>query len=304
EALDVAGDAVGRREPEPAPLAHGEAVQAAVPAERAAALVDHDAGTERAGRRVALDEGPGAVLADEAHLHALRLVGDGQAQRRGVRPHFRLRQLADREERLGEVGGAEREEEVRLVLRGVGRGAEARAAGAGIRADAGIVAGGETRGAELAGAPAKQPELDPLVAARARVRGAAREILVEEGLDDGAREGLGRVEDVVREAQPIGDGARVVEVVERAAAALLPPHETERDADHVVAGGRAAGRGDGAVDPAAHGDDHALAAHAAAPPRTCATRDGSRSRTVSTSAAVVEGPRLRRSPSRAASASR
>jgi hypothetical protein len=65
----------------------------------------------------------------------------------------------------------------------------------------------------------------------------------------------------------------VQEVVEGAAAALPVRGEAQGDADDVVARGDAARGRDGAVDAAAHRDDHALA-HAALPARICATRRG------------------------------
>src|SRR5207249_2813001 len=174
----------------------------------------------------------------------------------------------------------------------------------GIDADAGVVTGGQARGAEFARAFPEEPELHVLVAPRARVRRPPREVFRHERLHDVALERLGHVEHVVREAEAVSDGTRVVEVVERAAVAVGGPQEPERDANHVVARRHAAGGRDGAVDATAHRRDDPLSPHAAAPPRTWATRPGSTSSTRSTSTALVVGPRLSRRPPRAASASR
>src|SRR6185369_8354010 len=134
------------------------------------------------------------------------------------------------------------------------------------------------------------------------VRRAAGEVLGDEGRDDAFREGLRRIDDVVREAEAVGDGLRIAEIVERAAVSPRAAEQAERDADHLVPGGHAAGRRDGTVHPAAHRDDHALshrAPYAAAPARTCRTSGGRRSSTRSTSSAVVVGPTLTRTPPRA-----
>jgi len=63
------------------------------------------------------------------------------------------------------------------------------------------------------------------------------EIVGDERRHDPRLERIREVEDVVREAEPVGDGTRVEKVVERAAAPLPAPREPERDADDVVARG-------------------------------------------------------------------
>jgi len=87
------------------------------------------------------------------------------------------------------------------------------------------------------------------------VRGAPGDVLGDEGVDHAPLELVGEVEDVVREAEAVGDRARVVEVVEGAAASAAARREAKRDADHLVARGSAARGRDRAVHPAAHGDD-------------------------------------------------
>src|SRR5262249_4768933 len=150
---------------------------------------------------------------------------------------------------------AEHEEEVGLILPGVARRPEGGGTGRRIDGDPRVVAGGQAGRPELTGPPPEQSELHVLVAARTWIWGPAGEILRHERLHDVALERLRHVEDVVREAEPIGDGARVVEVVERAAMAVRLAEEAERDADHVVSRGDAAGGRDGAVHAAAHGGD-------------------------------------------------
>src|SRR5436309_9014174 len=249
--------------------------------------VDDAAGPKRVVPGVPRDETRRIAVRDEADVHALRLVGDREIQPRRLRPHLGLGQLADREERAPELRLPEHEEEVGLILRRIDGRVETEAAGGRIRPAPGVVAGREPPRAQLAGALPEEVELHVLVTARARVRGAAAEILADERLDHVARERIRQIEHVVREAEAIGDRTGVVEVVERAAAPAPVTREPERDPDHLVTGRHAAGGGDGAVDPAAHRDDDPLPTHAAASPRTCATSRGSISSTWSMSAAVV-----------------
>src|SRR5207253_8964694 len=298
DGLDVASRTSG--DPEPPALTDREAMDAAVAAELASRRVDDDAGPERLGRGLPLDEAGDVARRHEADLHAVRLLGDGEAERPRLGPDFLFGQLADGEEGPLEIPVGEREEEVGLVLGCVGRGPEMRAAALGVDADAGVVAGGEARRAELPRPPPEQPELDVLVAAGARVRRAAGEILGDERPHHLALEDVREVEHVVGEAEPLGDGAGVVEVLEGATAAGPVARQSERDADHLVAGAHAPGGRHRAVDAPAHGDDDP---HAAAPRRTWATSSGSTASTRSTSASVVPGPTLRRSPLRAVSGS-
>src|SRR5438093_289196 len=275
-------------------------MDAAVAPDLLSGLVDDCAPPERLGRRLPLDEAGRAARGHEADLHAVRLLGDREAERPSLGPHLGLGQLADREERPLQVRAGEREQEVGLVLGGVGRGPEAWAAALGVDADAGIVAGGKPARAELPGSPPEQAELDVLVAARARVRRAPGEVLGDERPHHLALEDVGEVEHVVGKAEPVGDRARVVEVVEGAAAAASVARQAERDADHLMARADAPGGRDRAVDTAAHRDHDP---HAAAPRRTWATSSGSTASTWSMPASVVAGPTLRRSPLRAVSGS-
>ncbi len=105
-------------------------------------------------------------------------------------------------------------------------------------------------------------ELGPHVAADAGDRRAPGEIFVGESLDHFLAKGALVVEHVVREAEPVGDRARVADIVAGAARALAPGGgavivELQRDADDFGAAA-ARQRGDHrAVDPARHGDDDA-----------------------------------------------
>ena len=98
------------------------------------------------------------------------------------------------------------------------------------------MAGREAVRAELAREAQQVGELDPLVAAHARDRGTAREIVVGEAIDHARPERALIVEDIMRDAEPIGDGARVAYVAPGAAAARAPHRlamivELQRDPD-------------------------------------------------------------------------
>jgi len=74
--------------------------------------------------------------------------------------------------------------------------------------------------------------------------------------DDRAIEVLGHVEHVVRDAELLGDAARVVDVGHRTAPRVRrATPELQRGADHVVAGADHQGSGDRRVDTSRHGHE-------------------------------------------------
>ena len=87
-------------------------------------------------------------------------------------------------------------------------------------ADAGVVAGGDAVGADLAGGGEELIELHVIVAEGARNRSAAFEVIVDERADYGVFEFALEVHDVERDAEMFGYAAGVVDVVDRAAAVL------------------------------------------------------------------------------------
>src|SRR6185369_17624851 len=101
-----------------AALSDREAVDTRMPAQRAALAV-HDRPGAVLGGRLPLHEARVVPVGDEADLLALRLVGGGQAALPGQPPHLGLLEVAHREEGGGELGLAEAEQEVRLVLAAV-----------------------------------------------------------------------------------------------------------------------------------------------------------------------------------------
>ncbi len=105
-------------------------------------------------------------------------------------------------------------------MAGVGGALEDPAVALGVVLVAGVVAGGDAVGADLAGGDEQLVELQVVVAERAGDGRASGEILVDEGADDVALEAVLLVDDVVGDAEVLGDAAGVVDVIDGAAAAL------------------------------------------------------------------------------------
>ena len=82
------------------------------------------------------------------------------------------------------------------------------------------MAGSDAVGADLARGDEQLIELEMVVAERAGDGRASGEILLDEGADDVALEALLLVDDVVRDVEVLGDAAGVVDIIDRAAAAL------------------------------------------------------------------------------------
>ena len=85
------------------------------------------------------------------------------------------------------------------------------------------MAGREAIGAEIAGDAEQIGELHPLVAAHARDRRAPGDIIVGEAIDHAVAEAALIIEHIMRDAEPVGDGARIADVLPGAAAARLRP---------------------------------------------------------------------------------
>ncbi len=124
-----------------------------------------------------------------------------------------------------------------------------------------IVAGRQGLGAEIAGGLQQVVELDRLVAAHTGDRGLAAQIGVGELLDHRLAKPALIVEHIVGDADGLGGGARIVNVLARAAGALLLDRravvvELQGHPHHVIAGALEQSRRDGGIHPAGHGRDH------------------------------------------------
>ena len=133
--------------------------------------------------------------------------------------------------------------------------------------------GGQQVRADLASHDQQLIKLEVVVAQAARDGRASGEVVLHEGSHDLALEALLVVDDVVRNADELGNGPGVVHVVERATtalhglghalltgeAALVP--ELHGQTDHVVTIGTQHGRDGGGIDTARHGNGNGLRGH-------------------------------------------
>src|SRR5262245_15828767 len=94
-------------------------MDAPVGAELAPLFVDDRAAT-RQRRLASRDEAGVVAVRNETDLLAVGLVGDEKLEPPRLLPDLRLRQRADGEERTGQLLLREREQEVRLILLGIG----------------------------------------------------------------------------------------------------------------------------------------------------------------------------------------
>ena len=172
-----------------------------------------------------------------------------------------LRQGAQRKAQQRELLAGGGEQEIALVALGIG-GAVERAPARAVVARDDVMAGGEQVGAEVLGRLEQVGELHVLVAGDAGDRRLAGDIGARERLDHLLAEPRLVIEDVMGNAEPRGDVARVVDVLARAARALAVRRravvvELHRDADDVVALARQQRRDDAGIDAARHRHDDA-----------------------------------------------
>ena len=141
-------------------------------------LADDGAGLvdDPAGRRAQLpgQEAPGVAVGDETDVVAVRLVRDREAAPRGLGADLRLGRVAEREHGVADLLGGEHGQHVGLVLAGI-RGPVQDSV-----TDPRVVAGAYRVETEGQRAVQDRRELDLLVAAQARVRGAARGVFGDE----------------------------------------------------------------------------------------------------------------------------
>ena len=263
QADDELGRAAGQTQA--APLSDGEVLDALVPPQHVAGGV-HDV----AGLFVSALAQELAVVAggNKADVLAVGLVGVGKAGVGGQLADFRLGVASHRHQRSGQLLLTHPEEDVGLVLVGVGAASQSPLHGAGavgsVRLDARVVAGGDVAGLHHPGALGQEAELDFVVAGDARVRRASAFVLALEVVDDEGAELALHVEHVVGYAEDAADGAGILNVVDGAAApvvfgqvGLVNVVQLHSDADDVPALPMEQQGGNGGVHAAAHGDDGA-----------------------------------------------
>jgi hypothetical protein len=208
-----------------------------------------------------LDEAVVTTVRHETELLAFALVGAGQAQRSGLVPDLELVARAERKAELSQAVGTEHVKEIALIFLAIGAAKQRDLAVAFL--DAGIVPGGDARRAEPLGNAEQLAELHPAVTAGTRAGRYPGKVRIDERLNDELGEQLAAIERVVRNTEPIGDPARIVEVVGGTAAAahaavvrIVP--EVQCRTDHVVTGSNQARRGHGRIDAPTHRDQHAF----------------------------------------------
>ena len=267
----------GRTYAEALALADGEVEDAVVAAEEFAAGGDEFPGGLRYLFALLFKIGGEELLVvaagDEADLLRVGLLGQSQAVRTGDFADLGLGQAAQRKERARQLLLREAEEEVGLVLGEICGPLENPAPARGVELVDRVVAGGDAAGADGAGGEEQLVELEVVVAERAGNRRAAGQVFIDERPDHIALEALLLVDDVVGDAEVLGDSAGVVDIVQRTTpaclgrvgnavtagqAGLVPKLEGEADYAGAAAGLRVAlvgehGRNRRGVYPSGHG---------------------------------------------------
>ena len=249
----------GRGDAEAFALADGVEFDAVVPPQDAAMDV-HDVAGVFLDEFGLLEEAAIVFVGHEADFHALFFVGGLEMAFAGDFAGVALGHVAEREEGAGELFLFEREEEVALVFARVFAFLEEEAVGT--LFDAGKVAGGNVLGAKLSGAADECAEFEFFVAHDARVGRAASFVFFGEVVDDLLLEIFGFVDQVIGDAEFVGDGAGIHDGLRAAAFvfgardAILGP-EFEGDADDVVALFEQKGGGSGGIDASAQANNNA-----------------------------------------------
>ena len=211
--------------------------------------------------RPQLAHDPGIVaVRHEADVLAVRLHRYAEAQLRRDGAHRRLLHAAQREAQIIELRLRGGEEEVALVPRRIDRAVQLRA----LRAHhpPHIMARGEAVRAQIPRQREQVREFHAHIAAYARDRRAPRQIFVGEALHDRVTEAALIVEHIMRDAELVGDRARIANILPSAAAAR-PAHgramivELQRHADRLGARARGQCSHHARIDTTGHGDDDA-----------------------------------------------
>ena len=150
------------------------------------------------------------TVGDEADVVAVRLGGHRQPARRRLGPHLRLGGVAEREQRPVKLLAGEHGEHVGLIL------GQIRAAVQAAVHQPRVVAGADRVEAQGHRPVQHGRELDLLVAAQTRVGGSAGGVLGHKIVDDVSPEPFGEIPDVERDADHVGDPARVAGILQRA----------------------------------------------------------------------------------------
>src|SRR4051812_12195197 len=248
------------------PLADGEVDDAAMAAEDPAGEIDDLSRRFRFWTH-ALHQARIIAIGNEADVLAVGLCGDLELQLGSDPPDLVLRQLAERKAQEFELLARRSIEEIALVAARVG--ALLQLDPVAIEHSPHIMAGGEAVGPELPREGDEIDELHALVPAGAWYRRPPTRIFLHEPADHALAEPALVIEHVMSDAEPVGDGLGVIDVLPRAARArsargLAMVVELERHADDLGTGLGGERSRDRAVDAARHGDDDSGIARRAA----------------------------------------
>ncbi len=178
------------------------------------------------------------ALRHEADVLAVLLGGDTKAKLLRDVADFRLGHATQREAQIVDLFLRSREQEITLVAVGIDRTEEGAMRTIGVAAD--IVAGRKGGGAQIAGSLEQIREFYGLVARYTGNRGFARDIARGKRVDDRLAEPFLIVEHIMRNAQGLGNTARIVDIAAGAAGAGAVRGRAmivklQRHADDVVA---------------------------------------------------------------------
>src|SRR5579884_2077270 len=150
---------------------------------------------------ISVNEALVVAARDEAYLLRIGLYGDGKLVLTGDFADFWLGVSAEREECTRELLLGKAEKKIGLVLAQVCGALQDPAVADGVILIAGIVAGGDAVGANLARADEKLVELEVVIAERAGNGCASGEVLGDKGPDHVALKALLLIDEVVGDAQ-------------------------------------------------------------------------------------------------------
>ena len=200
------------------------------------------------------------VARHKANFLAVGFVGDFEADLARDLANLGLGHAAQRQQRAPELFLPQAEEKIALVLARIAALAKHRAAR--VLFDNGVVARGDALRAQRVRLVPEVAKLDLLVANDARVRRAPRAVFGGEVVDHRFLEIERFVDDIMRDAEGVGDGAGIGDRRGAAAGvfglrdAILKP-DLHRHADDIVALLFEQVSRDGRIDAAAHADDDA-----------------------------------------------
>src|SRR5260370_10674463 len=206
------------RDSQTATLTDGEAMHSSVFGEAISRAVDYRASANLLGRARAFDEARIVAVWNKPNFLALRLVGIGEDQVTRAGANFGLGDRAERKKRAREFGLSEREKKIRLIL-GIVGGAQQMEAAVGAVFNPGVVSGRDKIRCQRMRAGPQTIELDFAIAHHARIRSAPAEIFGDKVIDHAGGEVGAQIDHVKRKIHPLGDPARIFEILMRATSA-------------------------------------------------------------------------------------